>query len=305
MTAHRRAAATVALFLVLLAARPAGAEGPAAVGYWWRLQGGVAPALTPPSVPDGGLWVAADPSGAHAVSAVRAPASGERVTSIALKIAEATGTVAVRACATTPAWEPAEAGAWESRPTADCERMSVEGVPSEDGSTLTFTIPESAGAAMRDFVFEPLPDASSFSATFESLGGDAITVLPARSTSTPSGDRAPAVSGPSFDPQPFSTPPADYAAPITGFSAPIYEDAPATGLPSVVEDAVDAASETGGEAAAAAPVPKGARQPMALLAVALLAAGWYWRTRVAVRGAADHPLARRQLLPAGETGADA
>ena len=304
MTAHRRAAATVALLLVLFAARPAAAEGPVAVGYWWRLQGGVAPALTPPSVPEGGLWVAADPSGAHAVSAVRAPSSGERVTSIVFKLAEATGTVAVRACATTPAWEPAKAGAWESRPTADCERLSVEGQPSEDGSTLTFAIPESV-AATRDFVFEPLPGASSFSATFESLGGDAITVLPARSTSTPSGDRASAVSGPSFDPQPFGTPPADYAAPITGFYAPIYEDAPATGLPPIVEDAVDAASETAEDAAATAPLPKGARQPMALFAVALLAAGWYWRTRAAVRGAADHPLARRQLLPAGETGADA
>ena len=133
-----------------------------------------------PGVPEGGLWVANDPTGPVALSAIRYRGdigAGELV----LKFAPGSTTVGpVIACPALSAFEPVEGGAWADRPAHDCERMALSGRLLPDASGLEFTIPQGFlpfGQRVLDIVL--LPDRSSgdlFSLYFQKPGADSLDV---------------------------------------------------------------------------------------------------------------------------------
>jgi hypothetical protein len=133
-----------------------------------------------PGVPDGGLWVANDPTGPVAISAIRYRGdigSGELI----LKFAPGSTTVGpVVACPALSTFEPVAGGAWADRPAHDCERMSLSGRLLPDSSGLEFTIPQGFlpfGQRVLDIVL--LPDRSSgdlFSLYFQKPDAESLVV---------------------------------------------------------------------------------------------------------------------------------
>jgi hypothetical protein len=111
-------------------------------GYWSSL-----PAA--PQVPSGGFEVGSNPSGAHAVAAVRFTlADGESVQTLTLKVqqAEPADQVAIQACPTAArsmSWQPPSGGGpgtLSDAPTPDCSGGLATGNLSSDGSTMTFDL---------------------------------------------------------------------------------------------------------------------------------------------------------------------
>ena len=71
----KRLRAAGAVIMVLCASWAFAGHGDAAqltdASWWWFGNQGPVPAPTPPTIPDGGLYVAGSPDGAKAVAAVR------------------------------------------------------------------------------------------------------------------------------------------------------------------------------------------------------------------------------------------
>jgi hypothetical protein len=111
------------------------------VGSWWVAQTGAAALPPPPNVADGEAYVASNASGPTAETAVRftVPA-GATLPPLVLKLvrAQPDGNGPVVACPSTSAWKPATAGTWADRPTYDCSRGAVNGLPGD--GTLTFDL---------------------------------------------------------------------------------------------------------------------------------------------------------------------
>ncbi|HUF33265.1 MAG TPA: hypothetical protein VMN58_08685 [Acidimicrobiales bacterium] len=171
-----RLAAVVCIGLagVVAMPMPAGAEAPTESGWWYKAKAGLlgaAPLPPPVPVPDGGLYVANDPSGHVAISAMR---FSDDVGNATLLLRVAGTTLAapgeppeIVACPATSDWEPVENGAWEDRPEANCDGAST-GVLSPDGQEMTWFISESVVAdGGIDVVLLPRDGAPSFSITFE------------------------------------------------------------------------------------------------------------------------------------------
>jgi hypothetical protein len=151
----RRLAVVLIGVAVVLAVPRAGsnATGPPQATAWWQR------ALTDPpandvlpelprkartpvvDVPGGGLYVANDPSGARAISALRYPATSGtgvlrlQVTPNSLLPVGA----ALVACAVAPTWEATTNGRWEFHPTLHCER-SAKGVFNDDVTEVRFDL---------------------------------------------------------------------------------------------------------------------------------------------------------------------
>lgn len=110
--------ASMALASLGLLGGTAAADGdpPAAVGWWTRAPGASA-------APDGGFEVAALGSEPASVAALRFDVSGTP-TAATLTLVESGGTVtpatALQVCTTTAPWEPANPGAYDDAPEADC-----------------------------------------------------------------------------------------------------------------------------------------------------------------------------------------
>lgn len=142
----------------VVAVPSADAVAPSAVGWWWV--GRNAPAPVPvepvPAVPDGGLYVAGDPTGPSAVSALRfeLPAGAVRASMI-LIVAEAVGSPAVEACAATAAWTAVHGGPWDQRPPADCTRLRSPGTVSTDGGSVAFDFDDLGAGQVLDVVLAP------------------------------------------------------------------------------------------------------------------------------------------------------
>lgn len=129
------------------------------------------PGTPNPTVPDGGLWVANDPTGAVAISALRYRGdigAGE----LTLEYAPGSTTDGpLVACPALSEFEPGPGGAWRDRPAHDCDRMAMSGRLSSDGTAVEFTIPQGFlpfGERVLDIVILPDPDSGDpFSATFQ------------------------------------------------------------------------------------------------------------------------------------------
>jgi hypothetical protein len=187
----RRRAALLAVSLTLVtfgAGGPAGAEDArvADAGWWWRAQTSVGVGLlAPPTVQPGQLLVQGAPDGPAALAAVRytLPAGSQGAT-LALRVAEGgqpgPGAV-VLACPPTGPWFGEDAGAWESRPEADCA-SSVPGMPSDDGQTWSFELDLLRTEDALDVILVPGSVegldvvGSTFSITFERPDAGDLTV---------------------------------------------------------------------------------------------------------------------------------
>jgi len=131
--------------------------GPTYFGWWYKLNapplGSSAP--LPPDTPPGGLYLAADPSGAAAVSALHFNGTGAGQATLTLKAATGSNytPASILACPTSAAWNPATGGGWDAQPKADCAKAAggVKGVAGDSGATMSWKL----GAAFQ-------PDGTSY-----------------------------------------------------------------------------------------------------------------------------------------------
>ena len=138
------------------------------------------PGAPNPTVPDGGLWVANDPTGPAAISALRYRGdigAGD----LTLRFAPgSTTTGPVVACPALSEFEPVEGGSWSDRPAHDCDRLALTGRVSADGAAMEFTIPQGFvpfGERVLDIVLIPAPGSGDpFSLYFEPPGDDSLVV---------------------------------------------------------------------------------------------------------------------------------
>ena len=127
------------------------ADPPGAVG-WWTQRPGAAPRT------DGGIEVAASLRGDESVAAIRIdelPGGGTPTQLVLTEAPSTTGIAALKACRATSAWEPADGGAFESQPTADCA-TAVE-VVSDGAGEWTVDLGPLLNGATADVVLLPDP----------------------------------------------------------------------------------------------------------------------------------------------------
>lgn len=170
------------------------------------------PGTQNPTVPEGGLWVANDPTGPIAISALRFRGdigAGELV----LRFASGTTSVGpIVACPALTPFQPVEGGAWRDRPAHDCDRLSLTGRRTADGTGMAFTIPQGFlpfGERVLDVVLLPDPTrGDAFSAYFERPGPSTLTVTQGQELPPPVAEL------PEPDPVSLPTPAFDSPAPV-------------------------------------------------------------------------------------------
>ena len=166
------------------------ADAPMQAGWWFKLNAVAAPeapaapvpvpvevtASKPPTVPEGGLYVANDPSGPAAVAAVQLAADEGGTGTFTLKGADGgTGEPLIVACPSVGVWTAAEGGAWDEKPDWDCDAGKILGSVADDG-TITFALDGSVAAPGGGFDIVLLPDPDSgtpFQTPFEPPADDA------------------------------------------------------------------------------------------------------------------------------------
>ena len=165
-------------------------------GFWSSL-----PAA--PQVPSGGFEVGSNPSGAHAVAAIRFTlADGEAVQTLTLKATQAQppNQVAIKACpvaARSASWVPPSGGgpgALADAPAYDCSGGVITGTLSSDGNTMTFDLslmsfedstvdlelsPNLVDAPVGGVPGIPSQTDATFDAAFQPVTADQITVVSA------------------------------------------------------------------------------------------------------------------------------
>jgi hypothetical protein len=182
LVAHGRAVAGAALLSVLLSvalgATPAGSDAPDRSGWWWQPNGGFLPIAVPapPGIPPGALFVAVDPGGVRAIGALHLTSSTTAPRSMQLEVENQVGTPSVLACSVTGPWEAADGGEWDQRPRYDCAR-SAPGMPSADGTTISFDVSVLTEAGVVDVAVVPALDAdlATFQVTFAPPGADTFS----------------------------------------------------------------------------------------------------------------------------------
>lgn len=244
----RRIAATVATVFGVAAiagtsviGAPAAAEPPSALG-WWTQRPGAAP-LGP-----GAFEIAAGLQGETSVAAVRATvALGSNSPRLVLTEASAApdGT-AFRGCRARAPWEPADAGAWDDRPAADCAD-AVDAVRVGAGEWSIDLAPLLAGGTTIDIVLVPAPVAAvpglggsvGFTATFSAAEVEATppttatTIRPSGGTSGPSARPSSSAGSPLPGPRPAPSPSTGSAAPTTTATTAAAPPTTAAGGPGV------------------------------------------------------------------------
>jgi|GEM_PF-6812929 len=136
---------------------------------------------TPIPVPAGGLLVANDSTGARGIAAMRFEAPGAGGATVILKLAPgSTPSPAINACPALSDWLPGPDQAWSARPAHDCDRMSVSGSLSTDGTTMTWALPDTfqrPDRATYDVLLVPVgSDGTPYQVLFEKPGADAFEV---------------------------------------------------------------------------------------------------------------------------------
>lgn len=199
------------------------------------------PGVPNPTVPDGGLWVANDPTGAVAMSAIRYRGdigAGE----LSLRFAPGSTNVGpMVACPMLSEFQPVEGGAWKDRPAHDCDRLSLTGRRSADGTAMLFSIPQGFlpfGERVLDIVIMPAPGRGDpFSVYFEAPDAESLQVT--------QGQELPAPIPELPEPDPFTLP--TIAPDSTSFDStmPTFSDVP-TEVPEVetTDDSEEVASST-------------------------------------------------------------
>ena len=237
--------------LQVLAAVPAlAADGEPVTGWWARTRlGPPVPVEAPAPVPEGGTWVAGDPSGPLAVSALRLDLSaGTIATGLALKVERADGTPAVRVCPAVARWQAEQGGRLDSAPAHDCKVLVKAEVK---GDALVVAFPAGFSEGFLDVVLTPEPG-STFSLTLQKATAASVTTQSAAPVGGATGYEA-------APPPPGVTPTGGSALPplTTGVAAaPALPAAPAA--PPLTAPLAPAAAPP----AAAAPPPAVATKPV-------------------------------------------
>lgn len=219
------------------------AEGDPVTGYWKRTQTGLPLPVQPPDpVPEGGSWIAGDPSEPLVVSALRTElAAGLVAVELRLTVADSVGVPAVQACPSDDRWAPEQGGRMEGAPLADCSAPLEATV---DGDVLVVPLPSGLDAV--NVLLRPEPG-SAFSLTLERATAESVVTAPASGGPSAPG---PLLAGPPpFDPfgPAFASPALPPAA--GSFAAPLL-----------------AAPQVPPAAAPVAPAPQAAPPPVAVLA---------------------------------------
>lgn len=134
---------------------------------------------TPVPVPAGGLLVANDSTGVRGIAAMRFDAPGAGGGVITLWLAPgSTPSPSINACPALSDWLPGPDQAWSARPAHDCDRMSVSSTLSADGTTMTWTLPDTfqrTESANYDVLLVPVAsDGTPYQVMFERPGADAF-----------------------------------------------------------------------------------------------------------------------------------
>ena len=251
------AAAGVAAILVPLAAVPALAAADPETGYWSRTRLGLLPVEPPDGVPEGGSFVASDPAGPVAVSALRGDADpGNVVVGLRLPVADVLGTPAVLVCPTVERWVPVQGGRLEAAPAADCSAPVEARV---EGEVLLVDLPPALQLDLIDVLLTPA-EGSSFRLTLERATAESLVQAP---VTTSRGD-APAP-GPAAPPPPASS---GFPPVSGGFDSGSGLATPDLGAPVPAADPLLAAPSLPAPAAAA-PVPQPQAAPGAPVTLAV------------------------------------
>jgi hypothetical protein len=171
-------------------------------GYWSSL-----PAA--PQVPSGGFEVGSNPSGPHAVAAIRFTlADGEAVQTLTLKVAQAQpqNQVAIKACPVaqrSASWVPPSGGGpgtLSDAPAFDCSGGVVTGTLSPDGTTMSFDLslvhfedstvdivlsPNLVDAPVGGVPGVPSQSDATFDASFQPVTAEQIAVVSAPEAAAP------------------------------------------------------------------------------------------------------------------------
>ena len=223
---------------------PSGVDDPTGLGLT------TAPTVpAPATVPEDGLYVANDASGATAISAVRYLAGGGGTLTLKLAAgATATGTEGIAACPVLGGFTPAQNGRWDSKPGYDEASCTITGTVDTAAGTVTFELPSTLASSLGDIGVVIAPAAGNttpFSLAFAKPDNSSFVVT---SPTTSSGGSTFTPSAPAYTPgSPVFSP----SAPSSSFSTPA---APAASAPS------------GGDEVASAPVVPVEAAPAAVVA---------------------------------------
>lgn len=134
-----------------------------------------------PGVPKDGLYVANDPTGVSAMSALRFDLADAAGGTLRLTIAPgSTPSSSIIACPSLSDWQPGGDQAWSRRPAHDCARLAITSSISADGTTMSWNLPGSFRAPSSDFfdvILMPQGgDGTPFQTTFVKPGDGAFEV---------------------------------------------------------------------------------------------------------------------------------
>ncbi len=215
---------------------PAGADSASSFGWWYQLNDSALPVAPPPppDAPSGGIYVQGTLAGPTALGAVHFSSPGTSAGTVKLAIVGTNGAVEVAMCPTTSAWQAADGGAWQKRPTFDCTSSKSLGVVAADGKSVVFQVTDAfAQAGEFDLAIVPDPTAQTvFSLSLAAPGPDAFTPTATTPTTLPPVTQPPPVPG-DFNPSGGST--LGGFIPDVGSStdANNFLDAPPTTVPAV------------------------------------------------------------------------
>ncbi len=248
--------------------------GPSYFGWWYKLNtapiGSSAP--LPPDTPPGGLYLAADPTGPAAVSALHFNGTGAG--DATLTLAAATGSTytpaTILACPVSSTWNPATGGGWDVQPKADCAKAGggVKGVADGSGASMSWKL----GPAFQ-------PDAASYDVVLLPQGPVPFRVaVPLPDANTLDAPVAPAIAP---EPEPEAPPvEAPVPAPVDVGSSVGSSPSPVATLPTPARRRPAprvAAGSVGATNARALKAPDSRMQRMmAAMALALLGAALWW-----------------------------
>lgn len=228
--------------LWLLAAPGARAEARTEQGWWSKLRQGGLPIPAPLDAPSDGLYVAADPSGPAAISALRIPATAPGTLTLTLARAGAPSITIVARPALSK-WTPVQNGDWAKAPSSDAT-VGVTGKASPDGSTMTWVLPAAFSSADGTVDIVLVTDAKSLPGTAGFAKPSPTAYVPASVAALDGAAPDIALPGsPIPAPSPFASRPAASLAPGAGMDL--------TGPPAVVAPG----APTAATARSAAPIP--------------------------------------------------
>lgn len=198
-SARRLAAALCVAAIPLVLTVSAGADSAGSFGWWYQLNDSSLPVAPPPppDAPSGGIYVQGALTGPSAYGAVRVSSPGTTAGVAKLTIESSSGAVEVAMCPTTSAWQAADAGTWQSKPSFDCTATKALGVVAADGTSVSFQLTDAfAEGGEFDVAIVPDPTAQTvFSLSLSAPGPDFFTPTANTPTTLPPLEEPPPFTG--------------------------------------------------------------------------------------------------------------